>query len=97
MDLSYCPYDLLYHSNDGDRHKILNLILLALSCYDENIENDNFFDCVVRIDVNNNNNNINNINNNNLLIEDGDEILIYNGDKELVKIFLQKMYNLFRK
>ena len=94
-NLSYCPYDLLYHSDDGYGHKILIINLIALTCYDDSIEIDNFFDYVVRIDVNNNNNN------NNLIIEyegeDEDEILIYNGNNGLVKNFTKKMYNLFRK
>ena len=86
MNLSYCPYDLLYNSNNGDRHKILNLNLIALSCYDDDINNENFFDYVEVVNVNNNNN---------LIIEyededENDEILIYNGNNELVKIFHEK-------
>ena len=37
-NLSYCPYDLLYNTNEGDRHKILNLKLIALYCYDDYID-----------------------------------------------------------
>ena len=87
MNLSYCPYDLLYNSNNGDRYKITNLNSIALRWYDENIEIDNLFDYVVRINDNNNNN---------LIIEyededkDEDEILIYNGNNELVKTFHEK-------
>ena len=42
MNLSCFAYDLLYNSNDGDRHKILNLSLIALRCYDDNVEYGNF-------------------------------------------------------
>ena len=38
-DLSYCPYDLLYNSNDGERNNILNLTLIAPIYEGEIIEN----------------------------------------------------------
>ena len=77
------PYDLLYNSNNGDRYKIVNLNLIALRCYDDNIEIDNFFDYVEVV----------NDNNNNLIIEyedEDNEISIYNGNNELNKIFHEK-------
>ena len=49
------PYDLLYYSDKGDRYKILKINLIALRCYDDNIEIDNFFDYVEVVNVYNSN------------------------------------------
>ena len=49
------PYDLLYYSDKRDRNKILKINLIALRCYDDNIEIDNFFDYVEVVNVYNSN------------------------------------------
>ena len=80
MDLTYDAYYHLYNTNDGERNKIFNLNLIASRFYDDDdIDNENFF----------NYDEVENVNNN-LIIddEDEDEIKIYNGNNELVKIFI---------
>ena len=71
MNLSYCPYDLLYNTNDGQRFKISELKLIAPDHEDEDIEN--YFEYAQEVEDDENN-----------------EISIYNGNNELVKIFNEK-------
>ena len=78
------PYDLLYNNNkNGDRYKILNLNLIALRFYDDEINIENFFEYGEAIMINDDN----------IIFEnddiENDEMLIYNGNNELVKIFIE--------
>ena len=85
MDLSYCPYNLLYNTNDGERNKIFELTLIAPGYNVYDIEK--FFEYAQDVEDNNIDE----------LIDEIIELPIYNGNNELVKIFNWKMLYLFRK
>ena len=81
MDLSYCPYNLLYNTNDGQNEiKFLKLTFIAPGYKVYDIEN--FFQYAQEVEDNNIEE---------LLIENEIiELPIYNGKNELIKIFKQK-------
>ena len=78
MDLTYDAYNFLYTTNDGERYDILEIKMIVPDEEDnEDMNNFSEYAHEVSEEVENNE------------IDDDDELLFYNGNNELVKIFIE--------